>query len=251
MKVGIMQPYFLPYLGYWQLMNAVDRYIILDDVPFIRRGWIHRNRIQNHGETQWLTIPITGASQNRKICELDLARSERVWHKLRRSVQLAYCHAPQYALGKAVFDRILDFPEDNLSLFLTNSIREIASYLAMDTEIVRASDLEYDRSLRGSERILELCAQMGADSYYNAIGGRELYGADLFAERGIELQFLQMKNDLCYPQGKHAFCPGLSVLDVIMYNDNTRLKQLLQEFVLEKGKRTETRENTKGSGRNS
>lgn len=236
MKVGIMQPYFLPYLGYWQLMNAVDRYIILDDVSFIRRGWIHRNRIQNHGEVQWLTIPITGASQNRTICELNLARSERVWHKLRRSVQLAYCHAPQYALGKAVFDRILDFRDDNLSQFLTNSIYESAFYLAIDTEIVRASDLEYDRSLRGSERILELCARMGADSYYNAIGGQELYDADLFAARGIDLRFLRMKDDLVYPQGKHGFCPRLSVLDAMMYNDTTQLRQLLLQFTLEEGK---------------
>ena len=236
MKVGIMQ-------GYWQLMNAVDRYIILDDVSFIRRGWIHRNRIQNHGELQWLTIPIAGASQNRKICELNLARSERAWHKLRRSVQLAYCHAPRFASGKAVFDRILKFSEDNLSLFLTNSIYEIASYMAMDTEIVRASDLKYDRSLRGSQRILELCARMGADSYYNAIGGQELYDADLFAERGIDLRFLQMKGDLVYPQGKHAFCPGLSVLDAIMYNDKTQLQRLLQGFVLNEGMQTKTREN--------
>ena len=241
MKVGIMQPYFLPYLGYWQLMNAVDRYIILDDVPFIRRGWIHRNRIQNHGETQWLTIPITGASQNRKICELDLARSERVWHKLRRSVQLAYCHAPQYAQGKTVFDRILNFSEDNLSLFLSNSIYEITSYLAIDTEIVRASDLKYDRSLRGSERILELCGRMGADSYYNAVGGQALYNAEQFVGRGITLRFVRMNEKLVYPQGRHNFCPGLSVLDAMMYNDVEQMQLLLSQFTLEAGK---ARENT-------
>lgn len=233
MKVGIMQPYFLPYLGYWQLLNAVDRYIILDDVTWIRRGWICRNRIQNHGEEQWLTIPVAGASQNRLICELELARSERVWHKLRRSVQLAYCHAPQFAQGKELFDRILAFPEENLSLFLTNSIREVVRYLAIDTEIVRASDVEYDRTLRGSERILELCARMGADSYYNAIGGQSLYDADRFDERGIALHFVRMKPELQYPQGKQVFCPGLSVLDAIMYNELPQMKRLLSEFVLE------------------
>lgn len=236
MKVGIMQPYFLPYLGYWQLMNAVDRYIIWDDVSFIRRGWIHRNRIQNHGQEQQITLPISQASQNRQICDLKLARSERVWNKLRRGVQLAYCHAPQFAAGKALYHRILDYSEDNLSAFLTNSIREVAAYLGMNTEIVRASDMEYDRSLHGSQRILELCAQMGADCYYNAIGGQKLYDSRDFDARGIVLRFVRMKEDLVYPQGNPVFCPSLSVLDAVMYNDQTQLHKLLHEFVLEEGK---------------
>ncbi len=233
MKIGIMQPYFLPYLGYWQLMDAVDCYVILDDVAFIKGGWIHRNRIQNHGHEQRIILPVSGASQNRMICELQLARGVRAWKKLHRSVQLAYCHAPQYADTAPLFERVLDFPDNNLSGFLTNSIREVAHYLSINTTILRASEVEYDRSLHGVNRILELCSQLGADYYYNAIGGKLLYDPQCFAQRDISLRFVRMKQTLSYPQGKHAFCPGLSILDAMMYNGQQELRSLLQEFELE------------------
>lgn len=232
MKAGIMQPYFFPYLGYWQLMNAVDRYVILDDVNFIKKGWINRNRILGaEGGDEMIRIQVAKISQNRTICEHQLFTPQEDFSRLLRTIRDRYRRAQNFEDFYPVLEDIFSFSGDNLADFLGVQIERIAAYLDMQTEIYRSSKLPRPEGIKGEERILNLCRQMEATEYYNAIGGTELYHRDVFAARNMELHFL--KADLReYPQFKGEFVPGLSIIDVLMFNKKERVKEMLGEYSL-------------------
>lgn len=232
MKVGIMQPYFFPYLGYWQLMNAVDTYVIFDDVAYIKRGWINRNRIKLNGEAQYFGIQVQNASQNSRINELKLFDDARNRLKMRKTLEMAYSKAPYYGQTMALFENIMNCGQENLAQFLAYGIREIAAYLGMDTKFVLSSVIEKDERLKAQDKILDICVRLGADTYINAIGGRELYSQECFEVRGIELRFLRMDDDIVYSQGRGDFIPGLSILDVMMYCDVSEIRQMLERYTL-------------------
>ena len=228
MKIGIMQPYFLPYLGYWQLMNAVDKYIVLDDVNYIKRGWINRNRILLNGKEHVITLPLEKADAFKKISENVI---KEVPEALSRTIDLAYHKAPQYAAVRPVIDRILGCAERNLADFVYNSIRAIATYLDIHTEFLRASEISHDPTLHAQDMIIDLCRLQGASEYYNAIGGTELYSGERFAKEGMKLSFVKAKLTP-YPQFGGEFVPGLSILDVIMFNPVERIREMLNDFEL-------------------
>ena len=118
MKLGIMQPYFFPYIGYWQLLNAVDEYVIFDDVNYINRGWINRNRILVNGEPQYINLQLTGASQNKLINEIEVACDPSFAKKRLRTLEQSYGKAPFYQDTMALVTDILDDPEKNLAKYL-------------------------------------------------------------------------------------------------------------------------------------
>lgn len=229
LKVGIMQPYFVPYIGYWQLLNAVDVYVVYDDVNYINRGWINRNRILVNGEPQYFNLLLEAASQNKLINEIEICKDEKHIQKLFRTLEINYRKAPFYAETMEVLRRILNNPEKNLAYFLYEQIICIAEYLDIDTEIVLSSSLEKDCSLRGEEKILEICRVLNATEYYNAIGGQELYSQDNFAQNQMTLKFLAT-NDICYKQYGEHFYGNLSIIDVLMFNGKKGTKELLKEF---------------------
>lgn len=230
MKTGIMQPYFFPYLGYWQLMNEVDTYVIFDDVAFIRGGWIKRNQIKINGQVHRIGISVKKASQNKRINELYLVADES--EKLLRTLEVAYRKAPYYDSAMKVLEKSLCCGRENLAEYLSYSIRNVAEYLEMDTNFILSSKVEKDESLRAQDRVLDICKRVGTDTYINAIGGRELYNVKTFAENGIRLEFLEMNPDITYPQGQGEFIPGLSIIDVMMYNTVEEIKKLLKQFTL-------------------
>lgn len=234
MKIGIMQPYFFPYLGYWQLMNAVDTYVMLDDVSFIKRGWINRNQIKGPNGPLKVDIQIRDISQNKNINEHTLFRDEKHNAKMFKTLEMCYHKAPYYADTMALIQRVMNCGEENLARFLAFGIREIARYLGMNTNFYFSSELEKDNSLKAQDRILEICSVLGADTYINAIGGRELYHAEDFEKRGMKLYFLKMDEDIVYEQGKGEFLPSLSIIDVMMYNSPKGIQELLNCFTLTK-----------------
>ena len=231
MKVGVMQPYFLPYIGYWQLMNAVDRYVIYDDVNFINRGWINRNRILLNGHPHYLNVPMSGASQNKKINEIGVNTDRRLAQKSLRLIQAAYRKAPYYAQIYPLVENIICQEESNLAAFVSRSIYKIAGYLDIKTELLVSSQLEKDDSLHGQDKVLDICERLGATEYYNAIGGQKLYDFSAFRARGIALKFLRTQ-DIVYSQPGASFEPNLSILDVLMYNDKEKVKQFLHAYTL-------------------
>lgn len=228
MKLGIMQPYFMPYIGYWQLMAAVDKYVIYDDVNFIKKGWINRNNILVNGTKQLFTISLEGVSQNKLINEILIADD---FIKLRKTIYMAYHKAPYYNDVMALLDKIFSYQPSNLADFIANSIKLVCKYLDIQTKIIMSSDIEKDNSLKGQEKILEICKLLNADTYYNAIGGRELYDKSVFEKENIKLRFL--KSDIPeYPQYKNDFVSGLSIIDVLMFNNPAEIKKMLNAYTL-------------------
>lgn len=228
MTIGIMQPYFMPYIGYWQLMAAVDKYVVYDDVNFIKRGWVNRNNILLNGEPYMFSIALSGASQNKLFKEIDIIDD---FSKLKKTLQHSYSKAPYYEKTMLLLDEILDFPDKNLARFLYHSFSVILNYLDVQTELIMSSSVNKDNSLKGQGKILDICRVLQADRYINAIGGQELYNHDEFAQNGIELKFLQ-PNIVSYQQHKHEFVPNLSIIDMMMFNGKERTKKLLNEYTL-------------------
>ena len=235
MKVGVMQPYFFPYIGYWQLLNAVDRYVILDDVNFIKRGWINRNRILSGNKSgdrdEFIRITIEKISQNRKINEHYLFEKEKCFDVLLRTLHERYARAPHFEETYGLLERIFAYDGDNVADFLSYQIREVCAHLDIETEILRSSQLEKDESLKAQDRIIDLCRRLGADEYYNAIGGVELYDKEAFENAGMRLHFLRARLGE-YPQYGGEFVPGLSIIDVMMFNDRDAVKAMLEDYEL-------------------
>lgn len=233
--VGIMQPYFMPYIGYWQLMNAVDKYVIYDDVNFIKGGWINRNRILVNGKVQFFNIPMLGASPNKLINEIAVNNDVRIIEKNLRILQAAYKKAPYYADVYPLLEKILRCGEDNLAGYIKYSFGILCGYMDIRTEMLLSSDLPKDNTLHGQDKVLEICRILGASEYYNAIGGRDLYSFQSFEEKGIQLKFLKTGN-IRYEQPVGEFQRDLSIIDVMMLNSKTEIKEFLNDYtILTKG----------------
>lgn len=223
-----MQPYFMPYIGYFQLMKAVDKYVIYDDVNYINRGWINRNNLLVNGTKKLFTLSLQGASQNRLINEIVIIDDFR---KLERTIAFNYSKAPFYKEVKALLDTIFSYPERQLALFIKNSFEQTLSYLSVHTELLLSSHIEKDNRLRGEDKIIDICKRLDADVYCNAIGGQTLYNKVLFAKNGIDLRFLRTSESLCYDQHlRDGFVPNLSLIDVLMFNSPSEVNALLEQY---------------------
>lgn len=231
MKVAIMQPYFFPYIGYYQLIKAVNRYVIYDNVNFIKRGWINRNLILLNGEPKMINLNLKNASQNRYINELEISEDENCRYKLLKTIESCYRKAPYYRQVYPVIEDIISFQESNLAVFLENSIRKVCSYLLINTEIILSSKIYKDKNLHGQDKILDICSIMGANTYINAIGGQELYSFEDFRAKNIELCFLKSKITE-YHQFRNDFVPGLSIIDIMMFNSAEVINMMLERYEL-------------------
>mgnify|MGYP003425980114 FL=1 len=231
MKIGIMQPYFFPYIGYWQLINAVDKYVIYDDVNYIKGGWINRNRILINDKPSFINLKMNGSSPNKLIKEIHVSNDNRWKNKLLKSIELSYRKAPFFEMSFPIIEEIINHDEVNLSLYLENLIKRIAEYLEMNTEFVLSSNIEKDNSLKGQDKVIEICKSLGAKEYYNAIGGVELYSAENFNSYGIEMRFLRT-GYIEYKQFKNDFSPDLSIIDVMMCNSKEEIMNILDMYSL-------------------
>ncbi|MBU3593272.1 WbqC family protein [Polynucleobacter sp. 71A-WALBACH] len=227
MKVGVMQPYFLPYIGYFQLIAAVDLFVIYDNIKYTKKGWINRNRFLQNGGDEMFSLPLRKGSDSLDICERELAADfdkDRFMNQLRG----AYFRAPYFEQTFSLIERVLRHSESNLFLFLRNGIEQVCAYLGISTKIITSSEIEIDHRLRGQDRVLALSSALAATIYINPIGGVELYSKKAFLENGLKLQFIQSKK-FEYLQFNNAFVPWLSIVDVLMFNSVDLVKfQLLQ-----------------------
>ncbi|MCR9253804.1 MAG: WbqC family protein [bacterium] len=231
MKAAIMQPYFLPYIGYFQLFNAVDKFVIYDDVNFISRGWVNRNKILLNGNDHTITIPLVKASQNKKINEIEIVPDDKWKNKLHATIKHAYSKAPFYQRICPLLEEILHFDSTNLSYFLLNSIQRIGDYLSIETELIKSSSFFDNQELKGQTRILDIAKKLGSKHYINPIGGRDLYDFNYFRNSGIQLSFIQ-SNQISYNQPTKPLIPNLSILDVLMYNEKNNVKTMLDKYIL-------------------
>lgn len=231
MTLAIMQPYFLPYIGYMQLMNAVDTFVLYDDVAFINRGWINRNKLLINGQEHMFTVPLKEASQNKRINEVRLADDPKWRSKLLKTIEQGYRKAPYFGTVMPLTEKIINFTTDSVADLVYNSLVELNQYLGLTTRLVASSSVYENVQLKAQERILDICRQEGATRYINPIGGTELYDKPTFSQAGIELNFIKAKR-VDYPQFKNDFIPWLSVLDALMFCDVPTVKTMLEAYEL-------------------
>lgn len=226
MRIAVMQPYLFPYVGYFQLIAAVDRFVVLDDVRFIRRGWIHRNRILLGGREWRFTVPVEGASQNRDIRDVTVVPQAAWLAKLLRTLEHAYRKAPEFERVWPCVRGVLSSGERSISRLAVLGLVRVCEVLAIGTELVESSSVYGNGQLRGEERILDICARERASHYVNLPGGAELYSEEAFAARGIALEFLRPEPG-GYRQLGGPFVPWLSIIDVLMFNSGDEARRLV------------------------
>ncbi len=230
MKLGIMQPYFFPYIGYFQLINAVDLFVLYDDVNYIKQGWINRNYILLKGARHLISLELRDCSSFKHINQIMVGFNR---HKMIKSIYQAYTKAPYF---KAVFPIIEDCllqEEQNLATFVGYSIQAVASYLKIKTSFVLSSEINKDSSLRGQSKVMSICNLLSASQYINSIGGTELYSKKTFEKANIELHFLRTRN-VSYKQFNSAeFVPNLSIIDMLMFCPVADIQSFMEEYELE------------------
>lgn len=226
-----MQPYLFPYIGYFQLINAVDKFIFLDDVNYIKKGWINRNKILLSGQEYLFTIPIEKMSQNKKINEIKISHSTNWQTKFLTSLMHAYKNAPFYKEVIPLIEFLLKKKHDNLSTMIIESVGIINAYLNINTIIEETSSKYNTSNLKAQSKIIEICQQEKAKIYLNPIGGIELYQQQVFLENDIQLKFLK-PNAIEYKQYNKAFISGLSIIDVLMFNSSESISSMLNQFTL-------------------
>ena len=231
MKLGIMQPYFLPYIGYFQLINAVDKYVIYDNIEYTKKGWINRNRILMNGKDFLISLPLKKDSDYKFVCERELS-SDYQPKKLLGQIRSSYVKAPYFKEVNPLLESILYYDQTNLFTYILHSVKAINHYAGIQTELVVSSSVNIDHQLKSEDKVLAICKALDADSYYNAIGGMELYSKERFQNAGIDLNFLK-SDDIQYKQFNHTFVPWLSIIDVLMFNSKEEFSILLNKYTLQ------------------
>ena len=211
-----MQPYFLPYIGYYQLIAAVDVFVVYDNIKYTKKGWINRNRMLMNGQDAMFSLPLKKDSDSLDVVQRELA-ADYSRERLLNQFKGAYSQAPHFAETFALLERIVLSEESNLFRYIHHALVETCAHLRIDTEIRVSSGIGIDHSFKGQEKVLALCRAVGADTYINAIGGTELYSREEFGSQGVELKFIKSK-PYSYGQFGATFVPWLSIIDALMFN---------------------------------
>src|SRR3989304_1948761 len=151
MKIGIMQPYFFPYIGYFQLIQAVDQFIVYDNIKYTKKGWINRNRFLQNGKAVLFSVPLKKDSDFLDVKDREVSADFKK-DKLLNQIREVYRQSPYFEQAFSLFEKVVLNSETNLFSYLHNSIMETCQYLAIDTEIIVSSHLQIDHSLQGSDK---------------------------------------------------------------------------------------------------
>ena len=216
MKLAIMQPYFFPYIGYFQLIAAVDLFIVYDNIKYTKKGWINRNRMLQNGKDVMFSLPLKSDSDYLDVYQRELSPDFNC-DKLLNQFQGAYRRAPYFEQTFPLIEKIVRHENMNLFEYLQHSIVRICEHLGITTRIRNSSDIAIDHTLKNQDKVLALCKAVGANTYVNTIGGVDLYSKEIFLENDIDLKFIQSK-PFEYPQLGNEFVPWLAMIDVLMFN---------------------------------
>ena len=231
MKLAIMQPYIFPYIGYFQLIKAVDKFVLYDDVNFINRGWINRNRILVNGNDSMFTIPLKDASQNKLINEIAVNWDNNWKIKFLKTIEQSYKKAPFYTEILPIIEKSIEADEVQFSKIIEQNLRLICDYLDIKTEIISSSSIYQNTDKKAQERILNICSQEEVNHYINPIGGIELYDKEEFAKENMQMNFIKSM-PVEYKQFKNEFVPWLSMIDVLMFNSKEEIYMFLDKYEL-------------------
>lgn len=204
MRLAIMQPYFFPYIGYFELIRAVDVFVLLTTVQYIRKGWVNRNRVRRKDSWGYITVPVLHQPRGTKIRDIKIDNSTAWKKRILKTLRCTYKRAEEHPLYQCLKSQ----EEEMLSPILCNTLKFTAHYLGLSTEFVESSP-SHERS---QELILSVCKDFGATTYINLPGGMGLYDETQFAKNAVELKFMKPTShpntlsilDLCLGDGYHA-----------------------------------------------
>ena len=228
-SICINQPYFFPYIGFFQLLHASDKFISLEDVNFIPGGWINRNRILINGKPAYFTVPVEDASQNRPINKTRVHMRSDIRDELLKKLRISYSRAPYYSDTFMLVRNALSTPSDVIADISMQSILEVCNYIGLRKQFGKSND---ETGLKGADKIIDICRREGVSEYINLPGGKELYSEDRFAGAGIALKFLKPELNE-YKQFGNPFVPGLSIIDVLAFNPPERVLEMVSNYSLE------------------
>lgn len=231
-KLAIMQPYIFPYIGYFQLINSVDEFVIYDNIQYTKKGWINRNRILVNNTDQLITLPLKKASDYLNVVDRELSES---WiidkKKILNTIKTSYSKAPYFLESYELIQDCLNYTEVNLFEFILNSLIKINKFLNIETKIIVSSTIDIDHSLKSKDKVIALCKERKANTYINAIGGVELYDKNEFKQHDINLNFIK-SNPVQYKQFSDQFIPWLSIIDIMMFNSKEKINEYLNSYTL-------------------
>ncbi len=233
MKLGIMQPYFFPYIGYFQLINAVDKFILFDVVQFIRHGWIERNRIlKQNNDWLYVKVPLNKPKRETKINDLTI-RTEDWKNKIIAQLQVYKKRAPYFNSVLSIISESIAYKTDSIVKLNEHIINKINGYLKIETPVFVFSemDLKIEQVNDAGEWALNISKAINANTYINPIGGQEIFDREKFERNKIELKFLQT-GGIIYNQFNESFIPHLSIIDVMMFNSAEEIRKMLTNYKL-------------------
>jgi len=235
MKVAIMQPYFFPYIGYWQLIHAADTFVSFDDAQYMRHGWINRNRIlKPGGGWQYFLVPLKKHAVNESIINV-YAHPEKKWKELIIAQLAHYKKKARYfaETNKMVSEILFNTTENSIAAINIAAINGVSSYLGLGKPVISSSEQDFDYSDVGDagEWALRIAEQLGASEYINPAAGRELFSREKFRAANVKLSFLT-PDAINYSQ-QCDFEPSLSIIDVLMFNGVDGTKRLLEDYSIE------------------
>jgi len=230
MRLAIMQPYFMPYIGYWQLLSAVDCFILYDNIQYTKKGWINRNRFLLNGHDELFSVPLKKDSEYLDVSQRSVA-DDFNRGKLLNQFEASYRKAPFFEEVFPLVTAIIKAEYRNLFEYLYHSLRLTAAFMDIATPVIISSTIAIDHSLRGQDKVLALCKAMKAGHYINAIGGQDLYSKSAFDAHSILLSFIKAR-PITYPQFASPFVSNLSVIDVMMFNSRDDIRAMLSEYDL-------------------
>lgn len=235
MKIAIMQPYFFPYLGYFDLINNVDLFLVYDTAQYIRRGWIHRNRVlhQNRIDWQYIIVPTEKTQQKTPIFDIQILQNNE-WQERLISQLVHYKKSAPYAqqVLKLVFEGLsLSKAETSLSRLNVSFLSRFANLMGINFQYRYCSEIniEQNNQWNAEEKILEICKYFKAEEYINLSGGVSLYHPEAFELHNIKLTFRQLPTFI-YSTSGYAFEPNLSIIDALMWNTPETVKNYLDEY---------------------
>jgi hypothetical protein len=233
-RLAIMQPYLFPYLGYFQLVHAADKFVFADDYTFIKGGWINRNRLLINNEPAYFTVPLKHVTSTTLIREAEIDDSlGSSWRRpLLKTIENYYRRTPQFSAVFPLVEQVLTEPTTSIAGMARASVVRVAEFLGLPTAFVPTMTGYGNAQLKGQDRVIDTCLREGADHYVNAIGGRELYSREAFAARGIRLGFVESDSTIEYAQFRGPFTPGLSIIDVLMFNARDEARALVGRYQL-------------------
>ena len=232
MKTAIMQPYIFPYIGYFQLISAVDTFVFYDDVNYIKRGWINRNQILVNNQAHLFSIPLKSASQNKLINEVELGLDEKWLNNFYATLEQNYKKAPYYITTLDLIKKIFNLNHNTISDLAITSITSISNHIGIST-VFELSSQKYSetKGIEKADRLIEITKLNKSNIYINPAGGKELYHKDYFNKKDVDLFFID-SNIVPYKQFNNTFEPFLSIIDVLMFNSKNEIKKILTEFTL-------------------